>query len=143
MFQPDREPDHVVAQAHGGELRLAQLQMRGRGRVDHQRLGVADIGQVRGEPARLDEPRTRNAPAFDAEADDRAGTLRQQALGQRVVGVVRPRRVDDVGDAGLAGQEIEHGRGVGDVPLHAQRQRLDAEQQVKRVLRAQAGAEIA
>ena len=45
--------------------------------------------------------------------------------------------------AGWAAQEVQHGRGVGHVALHAQGQGLDAQQEVEGVLRAEAGAEIA
>src|ERR1700730_1806019 len=47
VLDADREPNHI-----GGSPRLdlggvVELAMRGRGRVDHQRTGVADIGQMR------------------------------------------------------------------------------------------------
>ena len=41
------------------ELLGAHLPMRRAGGVDHQRLGVADIGEMAREPQRLDEPRAR------------------------------------------------------------------------------------
>ena len=42
------------------------------GRVDDQRLGVADVRQVREELDRFDELLARLEPALDAEAEDRA-----------------------------------------------------------------------
>ena len=97
-------------EADSRELLGTELDMGGRGRVDHQRLGVADIGQVRGQRAALDEAGARRAAALDPEADDRAGAAGQQALGERVVGVARQARVDDPGDRRVRAQEVEHHR---------------------------------
>ena len=41
------------------------LAVGGAGRMDHQRLGVADVGQVRGQLDRLDELPRRLAAALD------------------------------------------------------------------------------
>src|SRR5271156_1657280 len=43
--QPHREPDHVLADPRGGELLGAQLLVRGAGGMDHQGLGIADVGE--------------------------------------------------------------------------------------------------
>ena len=127
MLEADREADHVVAQADGGQLLGAELDVGGRGRVDDQGLGVADIGQMRGHAAALDEPGTRGSAALDSEADDGAGALGQEAGSQGVVGVFGQAGVDDPGDGGMGPKEGQHGRRVGHVALHAQGQGLDAE----------------
>ena len=47
VLDADREPDHVGAGAGLHFRGVVELAVRGRGRVNHQRAGVADIGQVR------------------------------------------------------------------------------------------------
>jgi hypothetical protein len=48
ILEPDREPDHAPRRRPPRlERRGIHLLMRGAGRMDHQRLGVADIGEVR------------------------------------------------------------------------------------------------
>ena len=47
VLQADREADQVRADAGRDLLLVGQLLVGGAGRVDHQRLGVADVGQVR------------------------------------------------------------------------------------------------
>src|SRR3546814_12141924 len=63
--------------------------MRRARRVQHQRLGVADIGEMRKELERLDEPGARGAAAFDAEADHRPRSFRDVFPRERMVGMVR------------------------------------------------------
>ncbi len=53
------------------------------------------------------------------------------------------RRMQHPIDRGIVAQKCQHRRRVCHVPLHAQRQRLDALQQLERVHRRQAGAEVA
>src|SRR5262249_38387561 len=42
----DREPHEILADAGGGQLRCVHLLMCGARRMDHERLRVADIGEV-------------------------------------------------------------------------------------------------
>ena len=82
VLDADRQPD--VLRRHAG-LRLLfrrQLRMRRRRRMNHERLGVADIGQVARKLDAVDELDRRVAPALDAEAED----------GARAVGQVPPAR---------------------------------------------------
>lgn len=46
VLDADRDADEVRGDAGALELVRAQLLVRGAGRVDDQRLGVADIGEV-------------------------------------------------------------------------------------------------
>ena len=50
--------------------------------------------------------------------------------------------MDDPADRRIFRQRREHRGGVGNVPFHAQTQRLDAGQNARRVVRRQAGAEV-
>ena len=47
VLDADREPDDVRAGAGLDLLRVGKLTMRGRSRMNDQRTGVADIGQMR------------------------------------------------------------------------------------------------
>ena len=55
VFQADAHADVIVGDAGGLEFLGRLLAVGGAGRMDHQRLGVADVGQVRGQLDRLDE----------------------------------------------------------------------------------------
>ena len=46
VFQPDRQADRARADAGGGQRLVVHAEVRGAGRVDHQRAAVADVGQV-------------------------------------------------------------------------------------------------
>ena len=127
----------------GALLLVAQLLVGRAGRVDDQRLGVADVGQVREQLQPLDEAPAGLEAAPDAEGEDRAGAFGQVALGQCAVGAVRQRRVVDPGDSRVRVQECGHRPRVGDVALHAQPERLQPLQEQERVERAERRAEIA
>ena len=71
----------------GNLLLVGKLAVRGRGRVDDQRLGVADIGQMREQLQRLDELHAGLVAALQAEGEDGAGAVRRVFLLQRVVRV--------------------------------------------------------
>lgn len=92
-FDPHRQAHHVFADPGGGELRRAHLLVGGARRMNHQGLGVADVGQVTRQPQSFDELRSGRAPAFDAEAHHGAGSARQQPLRQLVVRVGRQTRM--------------------------------------------------
>ena len=79
---PIGEAHQLLAQSGGLELRRIHLLVRGAGGMDDQRLGVADIGEMAGQPQRLDELAPGGAAALDAAADDGAGPARQQSLGE-------------------------------------------------------------
>src|SRR5260370_35378861 len=75
------------SQSGGLELRRVHLLVRGARRMDHQGLGVADVGEVAREPQAFDELFSRRAPALDAAADDRTPALGHQGLADRKTGV--------------------------------------------------------
>src|SRR5262245_59812045 len=54
-LDPHRDADHVLGHAAGGQRLVVQPAVGGGGGVDHERLGVADVRQVRAELAGLDE----------------------------------------------------------------------------------------
>ena len=87
--------------------------------MDHQSFRVADVGEVARQAQRLDEFAARRAPALDAAADDRARSPRQQPLGEREIRVRFERRMEHPVHRLALGEEIEHGRGVLHVALHA------------------------
>ena len=45
-FDADRQPDHVGAGTRGHALLVGELAVSGRGRMDDQALGIADVGDV-------------------------------------------------------------------------------------------------
>ena len=47
VLEADAETHHVLADARRGEGLVVEPAVRGRRRVDHERLGVADVGEVR------------------------------------------------------------------------------------------------
>ena len=55
MLDADREADHVLRHAGGVQLTVVELRVRRRRRVDRERLGVADVGQVREQLQAVDE----------------------------------------------------------------------------------------
>src|SRR5690348_13726722 len=69
VFQADRETNQLLADAGGFQRRFVELAMGGAGGMDHQRLRVADIGEMRGKLQRVDELAAGRAAAFHAEAD--------------------------------------------------------------------------
>jgi hypothetical protein len=56
VSRPDRQADHVGPGAGGDLLLGAELAVRGRGGVDDERAGVADVGDVGDQLAVVDDP---------------------------------------------------------------------------------------
>ena len=96
-----RDADHVVADPHRVPLGVRHLLMGGRGGVDHQRLGVADVGQVGGQLDTVDELDPGVVPALDPEGEHRAGAGGQVLLRQRRPRVVVEDRIADPLDTGV------------------------------------------
>src|SRR6476661_6117551 len=86
-FDPDRQSYQFLPDARGLELGSIHLLVGGAGRMDHQRLGVADIGQMADHAQGLDEFLAGWPAAPDSEADDGARAARQQAFCQLMIGV--------------------------------------------------------
>src|SRR5678815_258562 len=80
-LEADGETDHLRRDAGRALLVLAQLAMRRRRRMDHERLRVADVGEMREELHAFDEALARcRAADFstpDAKRQDPAGAARQ------------------------------------------------------------------
>ena len=81
-------------------------------------------------------------PALDAKAEDRARALGQVLRGPRVVGMRGEAGMADPGDLRVRGEELGDALGVGDVPIHAQAQRLDALDRLPAIERRLAAAEV-
>src|SRR4051794_21178842 len=71
-FDADRQPHQFLTDACGLKLCSIHLLMRGAGRMNNQRLGIADIGQMTDQAQAFDELPARRAAALDSEADDRS-----------------------------------------------------------------------
>lgn len=126
-LEADRKPQHVRPGAGGHLLLGAELAMRGRGRMDDQRAGVADVGEVREEIDGLDDLHARLVAALDADGEDRAGALRQVFLRQRAILVRGQPGIGDPGNLRMAVEILGDLLRVLDVALHAERQGLAAE----------------
>src|SRR6266516_5238427 len=66
-LEPDRQAHHFGQDPGGALLVLVELAMRRRGRVNHQRLGVPDVGEMREKLYRLDNALPGLRAALDAE----------------------------------------------------------------------------
>ena len=111
--------------------------------MDHQRLGIADVGQMREDAQGLDELASRRPAALEGKAEHGTGAARQQLLRQRVVGMIFKFGVADACNGLVAGQVRDGLARIGNVSFHAQRQGLDPLQQLEGGHRAHAGAEVA
>src|ERR1700680_3640433 len=92
---------------------------------------------------RLDESAPLVARATDGEAEHRATAERQQPLRNVVIGMPGKLRITHRLDERMADKKSDDLARIVDVALHAQRQGLDALQDVERRRRRHAGAEIA
>src|SRR5476649_1747718 len=101
--------------------------------MDHQRLGVADIGEMREELQPFDEASACLASALDVEAEDRAGALGQQLLGQRMVGMIGQLGRSDALDGRVGLEEIDHLARILSMPCDTQWEGLEALQKIERV----------
>ena len=117
--------------------------MRGGGRVDDQRARIADIGEVREQLHVGDELDAGVVAALQAEREDRAGAVRAIFLGEVVIAVAGEPRIADPGHARMRRDPFRDRQRIVAVPLHAQRQRLDAVEEEKRIERRQSRADVA
>src|SRR5262245_57011498 len=85
ILQADRETHRAGPDSGAEEVRVAHAEVRGARRVDHQRLGVADVREVREDPQGIDEAPAGFAAAREIEAEYRAATPRQELLRERAV----------------------------------------------------------
>ena len=143
VFDSDREADVFRADARRRLLLAAQLLVRRGGRMNHQRLRVADVGQVAGEFDAVDELHAGGLAALDAEADDGAGPVGQIFPGVLMPGVVRQAGVVDPLDGGMLAEPLGDGLGVSAVCGHPQVQRLQPQQEQEGAEGAHAAAHVA
>src|SRR2546421_7810089 len=136
-FESDRQPDHFRRNTGGTLLFFVELAMRGRRRMNDQRLGIADIGQMRQELDRLDESHAGRGASFDAKSKDASRTSREVALRQRLVAISLQQRVADPVDTGMRSEMPSDGQCRLTVAWHAQVQRLDPLQQQERAKRSE------
>jgi hypothetical protein len=111
--------------------------------MDHQRLRVADVGEMRKELQCLDEGATLRPRAVQVEAEDRAAALGQKLRSERVIGMIGKLGIADRFHHRMRREERDDPPRVLDVPRHPQRQRLDPLQDLERRERRHARAEIA
>src|SRR5438132_12902388 len=71
-FQPDRQPDHFGQYAGGTLLFVVELTVRRRRGMNHQRLGITDIGEVRKKLHRFDKAHACLRASLDAEGENPA-----------------------------------------------------------------------
>ena len=108
-------------------------------------LRIAHVGQAGEDLDAVDDGLARFEPALDAEGEDaaEARALAEVAGGIGVVGVVRQAGVVHPAHFGMLLQPLGHGQGVGAMPLHAQVQGLDAQEDEEGVERADGGSCVA
>src|SRR5271165_1396262 len=111
--------------------------------MNHQRLGIANIGKQAEQPQRVDEALTSFEASANAEGDQRARAIREIFLGAPVIlarwqpGIVHPLHV------GMAGEKLRDLQRVLGMALQAKVQSLRALQQQESVKRRQAPTGVA
>ncbi|MPL71114.1 hypothetical protein SDC9_16885 [bioreactor metagenome] len=143
ILDPDRQPHHARRGAGGDLLFLAQLAMRGRGRVDDQRARIAEVRDMAEELQIVDELDAGVIAALHRHGEERAGALRADLRDPVVPGRGRQAGPGDIVDARILLEPLGHGLGVRHVLFHAQAERLDPHQRVMRRLRVHRHAEVA
>ena len=143
MLDAHRHAHHVGGDACRLLLLLAELLVRRRCRMDHERLCVADVRKVARQLHAVDEPDRLLKSALDAEGQHASESMRQIFLRQLVrrmilqTGIVHPRnRVVRLEPAGQFKRVVE-------VALHAKRERFEALQKHEGVEGADRRAKIA
>ena len=143
ILQTDAQAHQVRVHAGFPQLLVAELAVGVRGRVQDARIAVGHVRLDRDEPQAVHEAVRRRPVALDREGHHAAGALRKVFPGQGVVRVVRKVRIADPLHGGVVVQELRHlPRRLADV-LHPDGEGLDAEVQVKGVLGALDGAQVA
>src|SRR5438309_11650507 len=107
--------------------------MRRRGRVYHQRAGIADIGQVREKFQVRYQGYTSVVSAFEAEGEDRAGTLWRIFACELIVLIAGKTCVAHRGHRRVLRQPLRDLFRVITMFLHAQRERFDTCEDHERV----------
>src|SRR5216683_3908683 len=116
--------------------------MRRAGRVDDQRLSVADVCQVREQFDVADQLLARLQATLDTEAEDGAKAVGMILRRQLVLGMALQTRVAHPVDRGMSFQELGDVQRVLAVPLHAQRQRLQPLQEEPAIQGSYRGSQV-
>ena len=139
----DGQADGIGADALVGELLPGQLAVGRGGRVDDQALDVRDVGEQGEDLQIVDELMGLGLAALDLKGEDGAAAVREVLLVERMVRVVRQRRMVDALDLRMVREEVHDFAGILRVPLKAERERLDALQKKERGKRRDRRAGIA
>src|SRR5664280_2839369 len=129
----NRETHEIGADARRGLLRLAQLGVCRRSRVDRQALGVANVREVTEEFETFDEALAGLNATIDAKGENRSPTLWQVAQLSLVPGARDQSGIVDPTHVLACFEPLSNRGGVGDVTLHPQTQRLQALNEQERV----------
>src|ERR1700677_4869670 len=111
--------------------------------MDHEALGVADIGEVREQLNAVDKSASRFPAAADAERKNGAASTGQVLFRERVIGAGSETGILDPGHARVLAQPLGYGQCVLAVLLHAEAERFDPLQKEKGVKGTEAGPEVA
>ena len=126
VLKSDREPHHILGDACGGMILVAQLLVCGGGGMDDEALGIADIREVREDLQGVDELPASFQAALDAEREDRALTLRKVLLSQGIVGAGWQVGVLDPSHQIVSLEILGESDGVGAMLFHPEGERLQA-----------------
>src|SRR5690606_35135729 len=143
VLDTGRDADQPRRDPRCPQALLAELRVRGAGRVGDAGLRVAEVHQPRGELQRVEERLAGLDAAVELDVEHGAGAAREVALGDGVAGVVGQLGVDDVHDALLLREPLHEAARVRYVTLGAQAQGLEALQQEEGVERREALALVA
>ena len=143
IFDSDGQPDDVGLRARSRLLFRGQLPVRGRGRMDHQRSGITQIGNVAEDFEAVHELYASVVAALHREGEQGSRALRAYLLYPRVV---RRRRQSGVGnffDPIIVRKPSSNFLSVGHVFLHPQGERFDSKKRVVRALGIHRHSQIA
>src|SRR5262249_10519000 len=133
VLQPDREANDVGSRTSLDLLRVRELTVSGRGRMNDERTRVPDIGEMRKQLYVGYEPDARVIAAFEPEREAGARALGHVLLREIVITIAEQLRITPPRHLALIGKPLRHRQSIVAVSLHAQRQRLDAREDEKGV----------
>ena len=131
----DGEADRVLVDPLLGQLLVRELGVRRRGRVDDEGFDVRDIRKQREDLERIDEGVGFLLPALDVEREDGRAAVREIALIEGVIRVIRQRWVVHLLDLRVRGEVFDDLFRVLRMAFEPERERLHALQEQERVER--------
>mmetsp|Transcript_17835 Transcript_17835/g.46702 ORF Transcript_17835/g.46702 Transcript_17835/m.46702 type:complete len:455 (-) Transcript_17835:67-1431(-) len=143
MLDAHRKANKLRGDTGGVLLLRRHLRVGGRGRVDGEALGVADVGDVREEHEVVDERLAGLLAALDTKDDQRAALALDVLLLEGVHGVVGEAREADPLDHRVRLEVEGNLLRILAVTLHAPREGLNALEEHPRVVRRNATAKVA